>query len=49
MSDTFGDFRFDNLERNSGSYLIEIAYPNKEVKTIEAELRNSLNMGTIWL
>jgi Fe-S-cluster-containing dehydrogenase component len=48
-SDVFGDFRFDDLERNSGRYFLEISYPNMQVKTLEAEVRDSLNIGTIWL
>jgi hypothetical protein len=49
MSDTFGDFKFDNLERNSGGYRLEFTYPGKAVKIIEVELRISQNVGTIWL
>jgi hypothetical protein len=49
MSDAFGDFRFDGLERNSGRYRVEFTYPGKEVKTVEVEIETSLNMGTIWL
>jgi Fe-S-cluster-containing dehydrogenase component len=48
-SDAFGDFKLDDLERNSGSYRLEITYPNKEDKTIDVELKNSQNVGTIWL
>jgi len=49
MSDAFGDFKFDNLEGNSGTYRLEFTYPGKEVKTREVVLKTSLNMGTIWL
>ncbi|MGB3713520.1 MAG: 4Fe-4S dicluster domain-containing protein [Candidatus Promineifilaceae bacterium] len=49
VSDCFGDFRFDDLERNSGSFQLEFTYPGKEVKTLEVDLRTSLNVGTIWL
>ena len=39
-SDTFGDFKFDNLE---------IMHPDHERKTLEVDLRESVNVGTIWL
>lgn len=48
-SDTFGDFKFDDLGGDSGRYRVEISYPGKEAKTVEVELGTSLNMGTIWL
>ena len=49
ISDAFGDFKFDNLERNSGRYSVEFAFSGKEDRTVEVELETSLNMGTIWL
>jgi Fe-S-cluster-containing dehydrogenase component len=49
MSDAFGDFKFDNLERNSGTYRLEFTYPGKEAIKREVALKTSLNMGTIWL
>jgi Fe-S-cluster-containing dehydrogenase component len=49
MSDAFGDFRFDGLKKDSGNYRLNIAYSGKKDKTVEVELENSLNIGTIWL
>jgi hypothetical protein len=49
MSDYFGDFKIDDLESNSGRYELEFNYHGKEVKTVEVELRTSLNIGIIWL
>jgi Fe-S-cluster-containing dehydrogenase component len=49
MSDAFGDFKFDDLRRDSGRYRLEFNYPGKEAKTLEVELSTSLNVGTIWL
>jgi Fe-S-cluster-containing dehydrogenase component len=49
MSDTFGDFKIDDLEKNSGGYRLEVTYPGKEVKILDVDLGTSLNMGTIWL
>lgn len=48
-SDTFGDFKLDNLHEDSGSYRLEIAYPDYETKTLEVDLKTSINVGTIWL
>jgi len=49
LSDTFGDFKFDGLERNSGRYRIEFTYLGKETKNVEVDLQTSQNIGTIWL
>jgi Fe-S-cluster-containing dehydrogenase component len=49
ISDAFGDFKLDDLERNSGSYKLEFTYPGKKIKTLEITLKNSLTIGTIWL
>lgn len=48
-ADAFGDFKFDNLDENSGNYVIEIDYENNERKKVNVELTTSQNMGTIWL
>jgi hypothetical protein len=49
VTDNYGDFKFDNLEENSGKYLLRIAYPGYETKTIEVDLKKSLGAGTIFL
>jgi Fe-S-cluster-containing dehydrogenase component len=48
-SDNYGDFKFDNLEENSGQYSLEIVYPDYETKMLEVDLKASVNVGTIWL
>ena len=45
----YGDFKFDHLEENSGTYTVEIHYQGYETKTLEFDLKNSLNLGTIFL
>jgi len=49
VSDTFGDFKLDDLEGNSGNYKLEITHPDYETQTLEVDLVTSLNVGTIWL
>mgnify|MGYP001042414514 FL=1 len=49
VTDNYGDFKFDNLEENSGKYTLEIVYPGYEKKTLEVDLKTSLNVGTIFL
>ena len=49
VTDNYGDFRFDNLEENSGKYTLDISHPDHEKKTLEFELTTSLNLGTIIL
>jgi ferredoxin len=49
MTDDFGDFKFDNLEENSGAYTLRIVYAGCETKTVEVELTQSVYVGTIFL
>jgi Fe-S-cluster-containing dehydrogenase component len=49
VTDAFGDFKFDNLEENSGTYRLEIVYEDYDRKTVEVELKTSLNVGDICL
>jgi Fe-S-cluster-containing dehydrogenase component len=46
-TDNFGDFKFDHLEENSGRYTLWIEYAEHEKKTMDVELKTSLNLGTI--
>lgn len=48
-TDSYGDFKFDNLEENSGKYKLQISLKDYDVKTVEVELRRSLNVGVIFL
>jgi len=49
VTDTYGDFKFDALEENSGTYTLEITHPDHEKKILEFDLTTSLNLGTIFL
>jgi hypothetical protein len=49
VTDNYGDFKFDNLEENSGLYTLEIVYPGHEKKILEVDLKTSLNIGDIYL
>ncbi len=48
ITDTFGDFKFDKLKPNSGSYRLEIVYQDYKTQTLEVDLSNSVNVGTLW-
>jgi Fe-S-cluster-containing dehydrogenase component len=49
VTDGFGDFKFDNLEKNGGNYQLEIVYEDCDRKTVEVELKTSINVGDIYL
>jgi Fe-S-cluster-containing dehydrogenase component len=49
VTDNYGDFKFDKLEENSGKYSLHIVYQGYDTKTIEVELKKSLNVGVIFL
>ena len=49
VTDNYGDFKFDNLEENSGTYDIEIALEGYERKILKVDLTTSQNVGTILL
>jgi len=49
VTDNYGDFRFDNLEENSGRYVIEIVFERYGKKAIEVDLKTSVSAGTICL
>ncbi len=46
-TDSFGDFKFDNLEKDSGKYTLEIGYRDYKKKVIEVEMKESVNIGDI--
>jgi len=48
-TDTFGDFKFDNLPENGGKYIIQIEHPGYSTKKIEVILSKSTNVGVIHL
>jgi len=48
-SDNFGDFKFDDLEENSGAYQVKISNQNLNPKVIDLELTGSVYLGVISL
>jgi Fe-S-cluster-containing dehydrogenase component len=49
VSDNYGDFKFDKLDENSGSYTVEIEAPGQAKKTVAAKLGESISLGEIRL
>ncbi len=49
VTDAYGDFVFDDLGKNSGTYSIEITHDAKKMKHLEVELGSSLYVGEILL
>ncbi len=49
MTDTYGDFKFDHLEENSGGYRLEVSLEGFEAKMLEVDLKTSIHVGTIML
>ena len=47
VTDVFGDFKFDNLEESSGRYSIDVVFQSLERKTMEIDLKASINVGDI--
>ena len=48
-SDQYGDFKFDKLDEDSGTYVIEISANSRSKRSIEARLGASINLGEIRL
>lgn len=48
-TDYFGDFKFDNLEENSGLYIVDIDFQDFKKKTVEVNLKKSINLGDVFL
>lgn len=47
-ADYFGDFKFDNLEPDSGTYVLEISWNGKKASQ-EVALEKSVNVGAIYV
>jgi Fe-S-cluster-containing dehydrogenase component len=47
QSDNYGDFKFDNLEENSGTYTLEILFKDYAKKVLQVDLGASVFVGTI--
>jgi hypothetical protein len=48
-SDNYGDFKFDRLDEDSGTYVVEISGPDRSTRRVEATLGQSINLGEIRL
>ena len=48
-TDTFGDFKFDGLDENSGSYRLDIQGKGFAARTVEFALGESTYLGVIEL
>jgi Fe-S-cluster-containing dehydrogenase component len=48
-SDNYGDFKFDKLDEDSGTYIVEISANGRGAKSVEAKLGASINLGEIRL
>ncbi len=49
VADSFGDFKFDNLEEGGGKYRIEIEFAGHPKKEVQVSLDKSVNAGTIFV
>ena len=49
VTDNYGDFKFDNLQENSGRYRLEVVYKDRKKQTLEVDLTTSKNLGTIMV
>jgi hypothetical protein len=47
-TDNYGDFKFDKLDENSGTYTVEVVKGGAK-KSVEAQLGASVNLGEIRL
>jgi Fe-S-cluster-containing dehydrogenase component len=48
-TNNYGDFRIDNLAEKSGKYNLEIQYPGYKTQKVSVNLKESVNVGTIFL
>jgi len=49
LTDSFGDFKFDDLEGEGGAYTLEISYAGFRTKEVSVTLFASVSTGTIFL
>ena len=49
MTDTYGDFKFDHLEENSGRYRLEVSLEGFDEKSLRLTSGTSMSVGTIML
>jgi Fe-S-cluster-containing dehydrogenase component len=49
LTDVFGDFKFDGLAPDSGSYVLKLEAEGYSPKSLQIELAESINLGTITM
>ncbi len=49
VTNNYGDFKIDNLEKKSGQYSLKVEYPGYQKQELGVELEGSINVGTIFL
>lgn len=49
VSDAFGDFKFDRIAPDSGTYSLDIDAPATGSRTVQVDVKESCSLGTIWL
>lgn len=47
ITDNYGDFKFDGLDESSGDYTLKFRFRDYEEKTVNLDLKSSLNVGVI--
>ena len=48
-TNNYGDFKFDDLPANGGEYSLEVEYPGYQKQEMHVDLKDSVNVGTIFL
>lgn len=49
VTDSFGDFKFDGLDEDSGKYILKIWFGDHKEKIVDVDLNLSVNIGVITL
>lgn len=49
LTDAFGDFKFDGLTPNSGSYVLKFEAKGHDLQSLQIDLAESVNLGTITM
>ena len=48
-TNNYGDFKVDNIDEKSGKYNLEIKYPGYKARKVSVDLKESINIGTVFL
>lgn len=49
ITNNYGDFKIDKFEPNSGTYAVTVEYSGYAAQTVNVDLKESVNVGTIYL